>query len=68
MLDGRRERALLQRDLGLDAIGHKRLVAELGERQAGHAALAAGAGATVGIVRRLGLEVGCERIAHTGNR
>ena len=68
VLDGRRERALLQRDLGLDAIGHKRLVAELGERQAGHAALAASAGAAVGIVRRLGLEVGCERIAHTGNR
>ena len=68
MLDGRRECALLQRDLGLDAIGHKRLVAELGERQAGHAALAAGASAAVGIVRRLGLKVGCERIAHTGNR
>ena len=68
MLDGRRERTLLQRDLGLDAIGHKRLVAELGERQAGHAALAASAGATVGIMRRLGLKVSCERIAHTGNR
>ena len=65
VLDGRRERTLLQRNLGLDAIGHKRLVAELGERQA---ALAAGAGAAVGIVRRLGLKVGCERIAHTGNR
>ena len=68
MLDGRRERTLLQRDLGLDAIGHKRLVAELGERQAGHSALAAGASATVGIMCRLGLKVGCERIAHTGNR
>ena len=68
VLDGRRERTLLQRDLGLDAIGHKRLVAELGERQAGHSALAAGAGAAVGIVRRLSLEIGCERIAHTGNR
>ena len=68
MLDCRRERTLLQRDLGLDAIGHKRLVAKLGERQTGHAALAASAGATVGIMRRLGLKVGCERIAHTGNR
>ena len=68
VLDGRRERTLLQRDLGLDAIGHKRLVAELGERQAGHAALAAGASAAVGIMRRLGLKVGCERIAHAGNR
>ena len=68
VLDGRRERTLLQRNLGLDAIGHKRLVAELGERQTSHAALAASAGAAVGIVRRLGLEVGCERIAHTGNR
>ena len=68
VLDGRRERTLLQRDLGLDAIGHKRLVAELGERQASHAALAAGASATVGIMRRLGLKVGCECIAHTGNR
>ena len=68
MLDSRRQRTLLQCDLGLDAIGHKRLVAELGERQAGHSALAAGASATVGIMRRLGLKVGCERIAHTGNR
>ncbi len=68
VLDGRRQRALLQCNLGLDAIGHKRLVAELGERQAGHAALAASAGAAVGIMRRLGLKVGCERIAHTGNR
>ena len=68
VLDGRRERALLQRDLGLDAIGHKRLVAELGERQAGHSAFAAGTSTTVGIMRRLGLKVGCERIAHTGNR
>ena len=68
VLDGRSERTLLQRDLGLDAIGHKRLVAELGERQTGHAALAASAGATIGIMRRLGLEIGCERIAHTGNR
>ena len=68
VLDGRRERTLLQRNLGLDAIGHERLVAELGERQAGHAALTAGASATVGIVRCLGLEIGCERIAHTGNR
>ena len=68
MLDGRRERTLLQRNLGLDAIGHKRLVAELGERQTSHAALAASAGAAVGIVRRLSLEIGCERIAHTGNR
>ena len=68
MLDGRRQRTLLQRDLGLDAIGHKRLVAELGKRQTGHAAFAASAGATVGIVRRLGLKVGCERIAHTCHR
>ena len=68
VLDGRRERTLLQRDLGLDAIGHERLIAELGERQAGHAALTAGASATVGIMRRLSLEIGCERIAHTGNR
>ena len=68
MLDGRRERTLLQRDLGLNAIGHKRLVAELGKRQTGHAALAASAGAAVGIVRCLGLEIGCERIAHAGNR
>ena len=68
VLDGRRERTLLQRNLGLDAIGHERLIAELGERQAGHSALAASAGAAVGIVRRLGLEIGCERIAHTGNR
>ena len=68
VLHGRRQRALLQRDLGLDAIGHKRLIAELGERQAGHSALTAGASAAVGIVRRLSLEIGCERIAHTGNR
>ena len=68
VLDGRRQRTLLQRDLGLDAIGHERLIAELGERQAGHSALTAGASATVGIMRRLGLKVGCERIAHTGNR
>ena len=68
MLDGRRQRTLLQRDLGLDAIGHKRLVAELGKCQTSHTALAASAGATVGIVRRLGLKVGCERIAHTCHR
>ena len=68
VLHGRRERTLLQRNLGLDAIGHKRLIAELGERQTSHTALAASTGAAVGIMRRLGLKVGCERIAHTGNR
>ena len=68
MLDGRCQRALLQRDLGLDAIGHERLVAELGERQAGHTALAASTGAAVGIMRRLSLKVGCERITHARHR
>ena len=68
MLDGRRQSTFLQGDLGLDAIGHERLVAEFGERQAGHTALAASTGTAVGIMRRLSLKVGCERITHTGNR
>ena len=68
VLDGRCKRTLLQRNLGLDAIGHKRLIAELGECQTGHTALAASAGAAVGVMRRLSLEISCERIAHTGNR
>ena len=64
MLDRRRERAGLEGYLGLDAVCHERVVAELRKRERRETALAARAGGAVGVVRGLGLEVGREGVAH----
>ena len=68
LLDGLGAGAVVERDLGLDAVGHQGLEAELGQRQACHARLAAGTGVAVGVDGGLGLEVGGQGVAHAADR